>query len=60
MSVEDKTIIYGTEDLLTSLCHFSHAGSECRDQTKIHYSAMVTQRITKIGFETRYWLLRFV
>lgn len=50
MSADDKTIVYGTEDLLTSLCHSVTRVLNVATQTKIHYSAMV-QRITKIGLK---------
>jgi CheY-specific phosphatase CheX len=50
MNVEDHTIIYGTEDVLTSLCNSVIRVLNVATQSKIHYSAMV-QRITKIGLK---------
>lgn len=43
-------VVYGTEDLLTSLCNSVTRVLNVATQTKIHYSAMV-QRITKIGLK---------
>lgn len=50
MSKEEKTVVYGTEDLLTSLCNSVTRVLNVATQSKIHYSAMV-QRITKIGLK---------
>ena len=50
MNKEDKSVVYGTEDLLTGLCNSVTRVLNVATQTKIHYSAMV-QRITKIGLK---------
>jgi CheY-specific phosphatase CheX len=50
MSNEEKRVVYGTEDLLTSLCNSVTRVLNVATQSKIHYSAMV-QRITKIGLK---------
>lgn len=50
MSNEENRVVYGTEDLLTSLCNSVTRVLNVATQTKIHYSAMV-QRITKIGLK---------
>ena len=50
MNVEDRAIVYGTEDLLTSLCNSVIRVLNVATMGKIHYSAMV-QRITKIGLK---------
>ena len=50
MSTETKTVVYGTEDLLTSLCNSVTRVLNVAMQSKVHYSAMV-QRITKIGLK---------
>lgn len=50
MSTEAKTVVYGTEDLLTSLCNSVTRVLNVAMQSKVHYSAMV-QRITKIGLK---------
>lgn len=50
MSKEEKTVVYGTEDLLTSLCNSVTRVLNVATQSKIHYSAMV-QRVTKIGLK---------
>ena len=50
MSTEEKRVVYGTEDLLMSLCNSVTRVLNVAMQTKIHYSAMV-QRITKIGLK---------
>ena len=50
MSGEDKSVVYGTEDILTSLCNSVTRVLHVATQTKIHYSAMV-QRISKIGLK---------
>ena len=36
MSADDKTIVYGTEDLLTSLCYSVTRVLNVATQTKIH------------------------
>ncbi|NVD71273.1 DUF3334 family protein [Duganella sp. BJB488] len=43
-------IVYGTEDLLTSLCNSVTRVLGIATQSKVHYSAMV-QRITKVGLK---------
>lgn len=50
MSKEKNSVVYGTEDILTSLCTSVTRVLNIATQTKIHYSAMV-QRITKIGLK---------
>ncbi len=50
MSHEENGVVYGTEDLLTSLCNSVTRVLNVATQSKIHYSAMV-QRITKIGLK---------
>lgn len=50
MSTEEKMVVYGTEDLLTSLCNSVTRVLNVATQSKIHYSAMV-QRVTKIGLK---------
>lgn len=50
MTTEENFIVYGTEDLLTTLCNSVIRVLNVATQTKIHYSAMV-QRITKIGLK---------
>lgn len=51
MAVEvDEKIVYGTEDLLTSLCNSVTRVLGIATQSKVHYSAMV-QRITKVGLK---------
>jgi CheY-specific phosphatase CheX len=50
MITEDSNIVYGTEDLLTTLCNSVIRVLNVATQTKLHYSAMV-QRITKIGLK---------
>ncbi|MET3135591.1 chemotaxis protein CheY-P-specific phosphatase CheC [Oxalobacteraceae bacterium GrIS 1.11] len=47
---EEKSVVYGTEDLLTSLCNSVTRVLNVATQSKIHYSGMV-QRITKIGLK---------
>ncbi|SFV07324.1 DUF3334 family protein [Pseudoduganella namucuonensis] len=47
---DDKGIVYGTEDLLTSLCNSVTRVLGIATQRKVHYSAMV-QRITKVGLK---------
>lgn len=50
MSINDDDIVYGTEDLLTSLCNSVTRVLGIATQSKVHYSAMV-QRITKVGLK---------
>ena len=50
MSEKDNGVVYGTEDILTSLCNSVTRVLDVATQTKIHYSAMV-QRISKIGLK---------
>ncbi|MBR7801440.1 DUF3334 family protein [Undibacterium fentianense] len=50
MDQHEKTVVYGTEDLLTGLCNSVTRVLNVATQSKIHYSAMV-QRITKIGLK---------
>jgi len=50
MGKDENGVVYGTEDLLTSLCNSVTRVLNVATQTKIHYSAMV-QRITKIGLK---------
>lgn len=50
MSNDRSSVVYGTEDLLTSLCNSVTRVLTVATQSKIHYSAMV-QRITKIGLK---------
>jgi hypothetical protein len=50
MRKDEQGVVYGTEDLLTSLCNSVTRVLNVATQTKIHYSAMV-QRITKIGLK---------
>ncbi|MGV7210254.1 DUF3334 family protein [Oxalobacteraceae bacterium A2-2] len=50
MSEENKGVVYGTEDLLTSLCNSVTRVLGIATQSKVHYSAMV-QRITKVGLK---------
>jgi CheY-specific phosphatase CheX len=50
MITDKGEIVYGTEDLLTSLCNSVIRVFNVATQSKIHYSAMV-QRITKIGLK---------
>ena len=49
MVTEDK-VVYGTEDLLTSLCDSVTRVLNIATQSTVHYSAMV-QRITKVGLK---------
>ncbi len=48
--ISDTKIVYGTEDLLTSLCNSVTRVLGIATQGKVHYSAMV-QRITKVGLK---------
>ncbi|MFZ6759453.1 DUF3334 family protein [Undibacterium sp. Ji50W] len=50
MASEETNVVYGTEDLLTSLCNSVLRVLNAATQSKVHYSAMV-QRITKIGLK---------
>lgn len=50
MSTDENGVVYGTEDLLTSLCNSVTRVLNVATQSKVHYSAMV-QRITKIGLK---------
>jgi chemotaxis protein CheY-P-specific phosphatase CheC len=50
MSTDSEQVVYGTEDVLTSLCNSVTRVLNVATQGKIHYSAMV-QRITKIGLK---------
>lgn len=50
MSAQDKDVVYGTEDLLMSLCNSVSRVLNVATQSKINYSGMV-QRITKIGLK---------
>lgn len=50
MITEESRVVYGTEDLLTSLCNSVIRVLNVATHSKIHYSAMV-QRITKIGLK---------
>ena len=46
MSTPDKTVVFGTEDILISLCNSVTKVLSVASQSSIHYSGMV-QRITK-------------
>ncbi len=46
MSTTDNNIVYGTEDILRSLCNSVTKVLSIATQSQIHYSGMV-QRITK-------------
>ncbi len=50
MVAGEDGVVYGTEDLLTSLCNSVIRVLNVATQSKVHYSAMV-QRITKIGLK---------
>ncbi|MBC3911053.1 MULTISPECIES: DUF3334 family protein [Undibacterium] len=50
MASEENGVVYGTEDLLTSLCNSVIRVLNVATNSKVHYSAMV-QRITKIGLK---------
>ncbi|MHA4866938.1 DUF3334 family protein [Duganella sp. PWIR1] len=50
MSGENEAVVYGTEDLLVSLCNSVTRVLNVATQSKVHYSGMV-QRITKIGLK---------
>ncbi len=50
MTTEEMRVVYGTEDVLMSLCNSVTRVLNVAMSTKIHYSAMV-QRITKIGLK---------
>ena len=43
---QESTVVYGTEDILTSLCNSVTRVLTVATQCEIHYSGMV-QRITK-------------
>ena len=47
---QESAVVYGTEDLLTSLCNSVTRVLGIATQSKVHYSGMV-QRITKIGLK---------
>lgn len=50
MSEENKEVVYGTEDLLMSLCNSVTRVLNVATQSKVNYSGMV-QRITKTGLK---------
>jgi CheY-specific phosphatase CheX len=50
MTMENKSVVYGTEDLLMSLCNSVTKVLNMATQSKFNYSGMV-QRITKIGLK---------
>lgn len=50
MTTEDNGVVYGTEDVLISLCNSVTRVLNVAIQGKVNYSAMV-QRITKIGLK---------
>jgi CheY-specific phosphatase CheX len=50
MSEVNKTVVYGTEDLLMSLCNSVTRVLNVATQSKVNYSGMV-QRITKTGLK---------
>jgi CheY-specific phosphatase CheX len=50
MSSDNKDVVYGTEDVLMSLCNSVNRVLNVATQSKISYSGMV-QRITKIGLK---------
>ena len=50
MTADDNKLVYGTEDVLVSLCNSVTRVLNVATQSKINYSAMV-QRITKIGLK---------
>jgi CheY-specific phosphatase CheX len=50
MSSENKDVVYGTEDLLVSLCNSVSRVLNVATQSKVNYSGMV-QRITKTGLK---------
>lgn len=50
MSGENEAIVYGTEDLLVSLCNSVTRVLNVATQSKVNYSGMV-QRITKVGLK---------
>lgn len=50
MTAADEGVVYGTEDVLISLCNSVTRVLNVAIQSKINYSAMV-QRITKIGLK---------
>ena len=50
MSSENKAVVYGTEDLLESLCNSVTKVLNAATQSPVNYAGMV-QRITKIGLK---------
>ena len=50
MSDENDAIVYGTEDLLMSLCNSVSRVLNVATQSKVNYSGMV-QRVTKVGLK---------
>jgi CheY-specific phosphatase CheX len=50
MSFEKETVVYGTEDVLKSLCDSVSRVINVATQSRVNYSGMV-QRITKIGLK---------
>jgi len=50
MNEENKDVVYGTEDVLVSLCNSVTRVLNLATQSKLNYSGMV-QRITKIGLK---------
>ncbi|WP_317204592.1 DUF3334 family protein [Janthinobacterium sp.] len=50
MTVENKKVVYGTEDLLITLCNSVTRVLNIAMHSKVHYSGMV-QRITKVGLK---------
>jgi CheY-specific phosphatase CheX len=50
MSSENKAVVYGTEDLLESLCNSVTKVLNAATQSQVNYAGMV-QRITKIGLK---------
>ncbi|NYE59082.1 CheY-specific phosphatase CheX [Duganella sp. 1224] len=50
MSGENEAIVYGTEDLLSSLCNSVTRVLNVATQSKVNYSGMV-QRITRVGLK---------
>ena len=50
MITKEERVVYGTEDLLTTLCSSVTRVLNVASQSRITYSAMV-QRITKVGLK---------
>ena len=50
MSFEKEVVVYGTEDVLKSLCDSVSRVINVATQSRVNYSGMV-QRITKIGLK---------